>query len=53
MSSDASLSTTLEREDVTPDPIDLSLSWLPGLSTAKERHCEQNVSSSACHVSRN
>jgi len=53
MSSDALLCTMLEREDATPDPIDLSLSLLPGRSTAKERHCEQNVSSSACHVSRN
>src|SRR6266581_7474206 len=53
MSSDALLSTMLGREDVTPDPIDLSLLLLLGRSTAKERHCEQNVRSSACHVSRN
>src|SRR5260221_1597420 len=51
MSSDALLSTMLEREGATPDPIDLSRWWLPGRSTARERHCERNVRSSACHVS--
>src|SRR6266480_418461 len=46
----ALLATTVEKGDVTLDLIDLLYSWLRGLSTAKERHCEQNVRLNGCHV---